>query len=236
MTRGALCTAAGLASFMAILAGSVGAQEARMNTLTEAERAAGWRLLFDGRTTIGWRGYLMDGMPEGWQVVDGALTRVSRARDIITTEKFGNFELSLEWKVDPGGNSGVFYRAVEGPDEIYYFAPEMQILDDARHPDGRSELTSSGSNFAINPAPRGVAKPAGEWNTARILVNGKHVEHWLNGVKLLEYEIDSEDWKRRVASSKFSQWPEYGKAAEGHIGFQEHGSGVTFRNIKIRVL
>jgi hypothetical protein len=221
---------------MGVMACNADAQERGHNTLTEAERAAGWRLLFDGRTTNGWRGYMMDTIPSGWRAVDGSLTRVARARDIITTEKFANFELTLDWKVEPGGNSGVFYRAVEGPEYIYYFAPEMQVLDDAVHRDGRSELTSSGSNYAVNPARRGVVKPAGEWNTSRIVANGNHVEHWLNGVKLFEYEIGSEDWTKRVAASKFNQWPEYAKAKEGHIGLQEHGSRVAFRNIKIRVI
>lgn len=206
------------------------------NTLTDAERAAGWRLLFDGSTTNGWRGYMRDTMPAGWQAVDGALTRVARASDIITTETFRDFELTLEWKVAERGNSGVFYRAIEGPRLIYHAAPEYQVLDDERHRDGRSQLTSSGANYGINPAPRGVVKPAGEWNSTRIVVDGKRVEHWLNGVKLLEYEFGSDDWKQRVAASKFSEWDVYGQAEQGHIGLQEHGSWVAFRNIKVRVI
>lgn len=206
------------------------------NTLTDAERAAGWRLLFDGKTTAGWRGYMMQDMPAGWQVVDGLLTRVSYAGDIVTTNEYGNFELVLDWKVREGGNSGVFYRAVEGPQEIYHSAPELQILDDARHRDGRSELTSAGANYGIHPARRGVVKPAGEWNTVRLLVNGNHVEHWLNGEKVVEYELGSADWKQRVAASKFNEWPGYGTATAGHIGLQDHGSWVAYRNIKIRVL
>lgn len=205
-----------------------------MNTLTDAERAEGWRLLFDGQTLDGWRGYMMEGMPAGWAVVDGELTRVSRARDIITTEKFGDFELSLEWKVDAGGNSGIFYRAIEGPEWIYHAAPEMQLLDDARHRDGGSPLTAAGAAYGLYPAPRGVVKPAGEWNTARIVASGKRVEHWLNGVKVVEYEIGSDDWNQRVAASKFAEFPVFAQAMQGHIGLQEHGSRVAFRNIKIR--
>lgn len=207
-----------------------------MNTLTEAEQAAGWTLLFDGETMAGWRGYMMDSMPEGWDVVDGALVRVGPTRDIITTEIFRDFELSIDWNVDPGGNSGIFYRAVEGPEQIYFAAPEMQVLDDVAHADGASQLTASGSNYALHPAPAGVVEPAGEWNTARVVVDGNHVEHWLNGQKLLEYELGSEDWKRRVAESKFAEWSEYGTATEGHIGLQEHGDRVAFRNIKVRVI
>jgi hypothetical protein len=206
------------------------------NTLTEGERASGWRLLFDGRTTAGWRGYMRTGMPDGWRVVDGALTRVGPAGDIITMEQFRNFELALEWSVAPGGNSGIFYRAIEGPAAIYVSAPEMQVLDDAAHRDGLSRLTAAGSNYGLHGVPEGIVRPAGEWNAVRIVVDGNHVEHWLNGVKVVEYELHSPEWKELVANSKFAQWPEYGQAAEGHIGLQDHGDRVAFRSIRIRVL
>ena len=194
------------------------------NTLNAAERKAGWRLLFDGKTTA------------GWQVVDGVLARVARARDIVYNEKFKNFELLVDWKIAPTGNSGIFYRGIEGPEAIYYSAPEMQVLDDNGHPDGKSELTSAGAVYGLYPAPRGIVKPVGEWNTARILVHGDHVEHWLNGQRIAEYELGSADWVERVAKSKFREWPEYGKATEGYIGLQEHGNWIGFRNIKLRVL
>lgn len=206
------------------------------NMLTASERAAGWRLLFDGRTTDGWRGYRQPSMPAGWQVVDGALTRTAEAGDIITTQKFRNFELSLEWKVAPGGNSGIFYRASEDDDAIYWNAPEMQVLDDARHPDGKSRLTAAGSDYGLYEAPAGVVKPAGEWNEARIIVNGRHVEHWLNGVRMLQYELWSPDWEMRVRGSKFAPHPHYGRNPEGYIGLQDHGDWVAYRNIRIRVL
>lgn len=233
--RGYRCGAT-LLLLTAVPGGIAGAQGAAMNTLTPAEQAAGWRLLFDGRTTGGWHGYSSPGMPAGWQVVDGALTRVSEAADIVTDEQFKNFELSLDWKIAPGGNSGIFYRAAPGSKEIYYSAPEMQVLDDSRHPDGQSQLTSAGADYGLYPAPRGVVKPAGQWNTVRILVNGNHVEHWLNGKKIVSYELGSVDWLQRVANSKFKEWPEYGKAAQGFIGLQEHGARVAYRNIKVRVL
>ena len=210
--------------------------QASRNTLTPAERAAGWRLLFDGKTTTGWRGWKMDTLPSGWQVVDGALTRVRRAADIITTEKFKNFELSLEWKIAPNGNSGIFYRASEDDDAIYWSAPEMQVLDDAGHPDGQSRLTAAGSDYGLHPSPAGVVQPAGQWNQVRLIVNGNHVEHWLNGVKVVEYEFGSADWEARVKASKFAPHPHYGRNPEGYIGLQEHDSWVAYRNIKIRVL
>ena len=209
---------------------------ARLNTLTPEERAAGWRLLFDGHSTVGWRGWQMDSMPSGWGVREGALTRVRPAADIITMEKFKNFELSLEWNVAPGGNSGIFYRASEDADAIYWTAPEMQILDDARHPDGQSRLTSAGADYGLYPAPPGVVKPAGEWNQVRIVANGNHIEQWLNGVKVVEYELGSPDWEAKVKASKFAPYPHYGRNAEGYIGLQEHEFRVAFRNIKIRVL
>jgi len=224
-----------------LLAGSAEAQqtsqaEPTINALTDAEREAGWELLFDGHSTDGWRGYMMETIPDGWQALDGELTRVGRGSDIITTEQFANFDLTLEWKVELGGNSGVLFRAVEGPDRIYMGAPEMQILDDENHADGRSPLTSVGSNYALHPAPPGLAHPVGEWNSLRILVDGNHVEHWLNGVRTVQYELGSADWLERVAASKFSEWPEYGQASRGHIGLQEHGDRVAFRSIKIRRL
>jgi 3-keto-disaccharide hydrolase len=213
-----------------------GSAAARLNTLTPEERAAGWRLLFDGHSTVGWRGWQMDSMPSGWGVREGALTRVRPAADIITTEKFKNFELSLEWNVAPGGNSGIFYRASEDDNAIYWTAPEMQILDDAAHADGANPLTSAGANYGLHPAPPGVVKPAGQWNQVRIVANGNHIEHWLNGVKIVEYELGSPDWEAKVKASKFAPHPRYGRNAEGYIGLQEHEYRVAFRNIKIRVL
>jgi hypothetical protein len=209
---------------------------APLNTLTAAERAAGWRLLFDGRTTAGWRGWKMDSMPSGWQVVDGTLKRVKPAADIITTEKFANFELSLEWNLAKNGNSGIFYRASEDDDAIYWSAPELQVLDDAGHPDGQSRLTAAGADYGLYPSPAGVVRPAGQWNQVRLVVNGKHVEHWLNGVKVVEYELGSPDWEAKVKASKFAPHTHYGRNAEGYIGLQEHEYPVAFRNIKIRAL
>jgi len=218
-------------------AGSAGSA-APVNTLTPDERAAGWRLLFDGKTTAGWRGWKMDSLPSGWQVVDGTLKRVKPAADIITKEKFKNFELSLEWNIAKNGNSGIFYRASEDPGDnaIYWSAPEMQVLDDSGHPDGQSRLTAAGADYGLYPSPPGVVKPAGQWNQVRLVVNGNHVEHWLNGVKVVTYELGSPDWEAKVKASKFASHPRYGRNAEGYIGLQEHEYPVSVRNIKIRVL
>lgn len=210
------------------------------NTLTEAERQAGWRLLFDGRTTAGWRGYGRPDMPPGWAVEDGALTRVGRGGDIVTDQAYADFELQVDWLVEPGGNSGIFYRGVEHPDPtrnpLFRSAPEMQVLDDERHADGQSPLTSAGALYGLYAAPRGAVRPAGQWNHARILVRGNRVEHWLNGIRVVTCELGSSDWNERVRQSKFNAWPEYGKARAGVIGLQDHGDRVAFRNLKIRVL
>ena len=207
------------------------------NTLTGAQLAAGWSLLFDGRTTTGWRGYKSTTMPAGWTAVEGALTKTGPTDDITTTQQFGDFELDIDWKIASGGNSGIFYRATEEYNKIYWSAVEYQLLDDAKAPDGQSRLTAAGSAYALYPAPAGIVKAADEWNTTRIIVKGAHVEHWLNGVKLLEYELWSSDWVTRVQASKFNAWPSFGKAKRGYIGIQgDHAGALALRNIRIKEL
>ena len=207
------------------------------NVLSPTETAEGWRLLFDGKTTTGWRNFGKSTISNSWQVVDGSLVRADTAAgDIITVDKFKNFELALDWKVAAKGNSGIFYRVTEAADTIWKAAPEMQVLDDVGHDNGKDTLTSAGALYALYAAPRGVVRPAGEWNNARILQNGNHVEHWLNGTKLFEFEIGSADWKARVAKAKFREYPIFGTAPEGHIGLQDHGDRVEFRTIRIRPL
>jgi hypothetical protein len=138
--------------------------------------------------------------------------------------------------VAEGGNSGIMYRVTENAGATYESGPEMQVLDDERHPDGRSRLTAAGSLYGLYPAPAGVVKPAGEWNAVRIVARGPHVEHWLNGVKVVEYEIGSPDWETKVAAGKFRAWPRFGRAASGHIALQDHGDRVAYRDIRIRTL
>ena len=211
-------------------------QEPPPNTLTPREQAAGWRLLFDGKTTAGWRGFRKDSIPTSWRVEDRSLTLVGQGGDIVTRDQFADFELALEWKIAPGGNSGIFYRASEDDDAIYWTAPEMQVLDDARHEDGKSRLTAAGSCYALYPSPAGIVKPADQWNRVRLLVSGNHVEHWLNGVKVVEYELGSADWEARVKASKFAPHPHFGRNQTGYVGLQDHGDRVAYRSIKIRVL
>lgn len=196
----------------------------------------GWISLFDGKTTAGWRGYRQKTMPAGWAVVDGALTRVAQGGDIVTEREFDDFELELEWKIQPKGNSGIFYRATEETERIFENATEVQVLDNLLHPDNKTPLTLAGANYGLYPSPVDAVKPVGEWNTVRIVAKGAHVEHWLNGKKVVDYEMWSADWKARVAKSKFAQWPTYGLSKKGRIGLQDHGDRVAFRNIRIRPL
>ena len=207
-----------------------------VNTLTAAEQKEGWKLLFDGKSLAGWRSFTSPDAPSGWKIVDGTLHRAGAGGDIMTVEQFDNFELRLQWKLAAKGNSGIFFHATTDGDEIWHSAPEMQVLDNAGHKDGATPLTSAGANYAVHAPVRDVTRPLGEWNDVRLIVKGAHVEHWMNGVKLLEYELWSPDWEKRVKASKFDKIPIYGRAKTGHIGLQDHGDPVWFRNIKIRKL
>ena len=206
------------------------------NILTEAEQKEGWKLLFDGKTTQGWHGFKKTTVPSGWQVKNDCLARVGSGGDIVTDDEFDNFELKLEWRVTPGANSGIFFRVSEDEDQPWRTGPEMQILDNAEHADGRNPLTSAGSNYALHAPGRDVTQPVGLFNEVRLIVNGPHVEHWLNGVKIVEYELGSPEWEKLVAASKFSSMPRYGREKKGHIDLQDHGDLVWYRNIKIRPL
>jgi len=231
---------AALALGLAVLAGpgcgsGPGDATPEPNTLTEQERAQGWRLLFDGTTTEGWRGFRSRAMPAGWQVVDGALTRVAEAGDIVTLDTFSDFELAFDWKIPPGGNSGVLFRVSEDVEQAWNAGPEYQILDNAGHPEGLQPETAAGADYALHPPFRDVTRPPGEWNQGRIVVSGDHVEHWLNGEKVVDYEIGSDEWMARVSVSKFAPFPNFGRVRKGRIALQDHDTEVAYRNIKIKV-
>ena len=212
------------------------------NTLTSAEKEAGWRLLFDGKTIQGWRGYKMKEMPPGWQVTDGAMVRAKGGAggkgagggdDIITVDEYDNFELTLQWKIVAGGNSGILYRVSEDASTSWHVAPEMQVLDNSKHPN-RDKRQLAGALYDLYAPPRDVTNPVGQWNTAKIVANVNHVEHWLNGTLLFKYELGGDDWNRRVANSKFKDKPKFAKNLTGHICLQDHSDRIEFRNIKIR--
>ncbi len=219
------------------------------NTLTAAELEEGWILMFNGMTPDGWRSYNGETFPEkGWEVVDGTLHVIGSGRgeaggggDILFDRKFGNFELSLEWKVADGGNSGIFYLAQEIPGEpVWKSAPEMQILDNEKHPDAKLGVDgnrAAGALYDLIPGKFEAVKPAGEWNEAKVMVFKGTVVHTMNGENVLEYHLWTDDWKNMVANSKFKDYEHfYEPAQEGYIVLQDHGDDVWFRNIKIREL
>jgi hypothetical protein len=221
-------------------------KEPPLNTLSKKEIKEGWQLLFDGKTTNGWRGYNMDKFPEsGWAVKDGVLFCEESDRgeagsggDIITGKKFSNFELKLEWKIAKAGNSGILYLVTELPGQaMWHGAPEMQILDDENFPmELHPEQLAGAAYDLVAPNPQNV-KPYSEWNQIRIIVNHGKVEHWQNGEKVAAYTLWTPEWKEMVMKSKFSDYPEFlNMSKDGYIGLQDHGGGAWFRNIKIKEL
>lgn len=218
------------------------------NGLTKAEKEAGWMLLFNGHDVGKWRGYNKSTCPKGWDVVEGTLHCNGSGRgeagaadggDIIYPEEFQNFELTLEWKISDGGNSGILYLATELPSKtIWQTAPEMQVLDNTKHPDGRDGLHSAGALYDMIGVPADKVKPVGQWNQVKILVYKGLVEHWLNGEKVVEYHLWTPEWEAMVAKSKFPQYnPDWAKIPQkGLIGLQDHGDDVWYKNIKIRKL
>ncbi len=221
---------------------------AEPNTLTPRETKAGWKLLFDGKTMDGWRGAYMDSLPlRGWEVTDGALAVIESGGgeaafggDIVTIGEYGNFELFVDFKLTEGANSGIKYFVIEAEPKTPGSAKglEYQLLDDARHTDAKLGINGNrtcASLYDLIPAVNKPPVPIGEWNHARILVDGKHVEHWLNGVKVVKFERGGPDFLAHKAESKFKDIPGFGEYPAGHILLQDHGNRVYFRNIKIRV-
>ena len=227
---------AALGFALALIAGAALASDQQAhNTLTAAEKAFGWRLLFDGKTLNDWREFKKTTIGPGWQVKDGeiALVDPAKADDIITTGKYADFELVFDWKISKNGNSGVYYHVIETGDHGYETGPEYQLLDNAH---GEPPAQQAASLFGLYAPSQDVTKPVGEFNHARIVVDHGHVEHWLNGVKVADYQIGSADFKARVARSKFALWPAFAAAETGYISLQDHESVVAFRDIKIKPL
>lgn len=197
-----------------------------------------WTVLFDGTGLEQWRGYNMDGIPEGWRIDGDELVFLHAERsggnDLITREKFGDFELRLEYSISEGGNSGIFHHALEQPGyAIYWSAPEFQILDDASYPGNRPDQLSSSLYDLIAAEPQNT-RPAGEWNSVRIISDGPRVEYWQNGERVVVFERWSAEWFELVRGTKFEPHAAFGTIPSGHIGLQDHGDEVRFRNIVIR--
>jgi hypothetical protein len=208
------------------------------NTLTAAERAAGWQLLFDGRSLDGWRGYRRDALPDaGWEVKDGTIRTVAKVKgaDIITKETFNDFELRWDWRVVPGGNNGVKYFVTE--DRPQSPGHEYQMIDDGGYPGKLTPLHMTGTFYDVLPTtgPKATRAP-GEWNESRIVVRGARVEHWLNGTNVLTYELGSEAVRNGIAKSKFKGHPGFGDKIAGHIMLTYHQDECWYRNVKIREL
>jgi type 1 glutamine amidotransferase len=212
------------------------------NTLTPAEAADGWTLLFDGSESSihdNFRGFKKDAFPtKGWVVRDGALVHMPQGGggDIVTDSQYADFEFACDWKVTKGANSGIIYRCDETHGAPWETGPEMQILDDANHNDGKKPATRAGTFYDVIPCSADVARPAGEWNSARILCRGRHIEHWLNGIKVVDINLDSDDFKAALAKSKWPGMKDFATLPSGHIALQDHGDEVAFRNIKVKVL
>ncbi|MEZ6095187.1 MAG: DUF1080 domain-containing protein [Pirellulaceae bacterium] len=194
-------------------------------------------VLFDGSSLDHWRGYKQEEIGQGWKI-EGDVLKFdgSGGGDIVTKDEFADFELTFDWKVEEGANSGIMYRVSLGDGAPYLSGPEYQILDDDVHADGKNPLTSAASIYALY-APEGKElKAVGEWNSSKIVLNGSHVEHWLNGKLVAKSEINGDDWNERKEKSKFKTWEKFGANKKGHIAFQDHGNVVYFRDIKIKVL
>ncbi len=228
--------ALGLAA--AVLAGGALAAETPMaapNTLTAAEKAAGWTLLFDGKSMANFKGFKTPALDAGWHIdAAGAMGPDPKtSKDAVTKAKYENFDLTFDWKISKKGNSGVMFHVIDVGDETYESGPEYQILDNSH---GEPPLQQAGSLFALVAPSKDVTAPVGQWNHARLVVDHGKVQHWLNGVKIVEYEIGSPDFKARVDHSKFRQWPQFATGKTGYIALQNHGDAVAFENLKIKVL
>jgi hypothetical protein len=214
------------------------------NTLTKKEEKEGWKLLFDGKTTSGWRNFNSDKVGEGWKVADGTLyldksvTQREERGDIMTHDEYENYELSLEWKIDSCGNSGIIFNVVEDPKyrATYLTGPEMQVLDNTCHPDAKIEKHRAGDLYDLIKCNKETVKPAGQWNQVRLISKNSKYEFWLNGTKVVQFTMHTPEWDAMVAASKFKTMPDFGKATKGHIALQDHGDRVWYRNIKIKQL
>lgn len=210
----------------------VGCAANEPNTLTAREKADGWVLLFDGKTTNRWHTYKAQ-RALNWDAIDGSLVRVRPAGALMSDETYKNFILQLDWRIPPGGNSGVYLHAAEKEADIWYVSPEVQIVDDDKHP---IDTHSSAACYDLYAPTKDMRKSPGTWNHFTVICDGGHLTHYFNGQRVCDYTIGSQDWKRRIAKSKFKDYPQFATATVGEIGLQDYGVKVEFRNIKLKPL
>jgi len=213
------------------------------NMLSDAEKADGWQLLFDGKAiNKNWRGYKMTEIPTNWLIEDGTIflnpNTYGTSGDIISREQYSEFEFALEWKVGPSSNSGIFYHVVEADQykNTYETAPEMQVLDNDRHGDGKITQHRAGDLYDLIKSRVENARPVGEWNSVRIVVKGNTLQHFQNGDLIIETTLWDDNWNTLIADSKFATWPGFGKSKIGHFALQDHGDPVWFKNLKVKRL
>ncbi|MBC7903093.1 MAG: DUF1080 domain-containing protein [Gemmatimonadaceae bacterium] len=208
------------------------------NILSSAEKKSGWKLLFDGKSTKGWRTYKNKEV-DSWEVTDGAIyckSKATKRADLITEEKYGDFELSVDWKVSKAANSGIVWRATEEYGASYESGPEYQLIDDEGYTEKLEDWQKSGADYAMHPPLKIASKPTGQYNHTVLKVKGGHVEQYLNGEKVAEFEMWTPDWEKRKSESKWKDAKGYGMSKAGHICLQDHGGGIWFKNLKIRPL
>ena len=213
-----------------------------------APKAGQWKSLFDGKTMNAWRIFKTENAPkmcdtpgakDCWEIVNGVLRKDGHANDVASKEQFGDFELQFDWKIGNASNSGVFYRGTDEFPQIYWSAPEYQLLDTVNAADNKKDKPLAGSVYDLYAAPKDAARPANEWNQTRIVARGSHVEHWLNGKNVASYDVGSPGWTAAIKASKFSpeKYPSFGKAPKGYLGIQgDHPGTLELRNIRIREL
>ena len=226
----------------AIIISCSGSKKSIDNNLSKEEQKQNWKLVFDGKTMRGWRTY-QNKPADSWSVNNGVLyckgsttNKSDKRSDLITDKQFENFDLSIDWKISPQGNSGIMYMVTEELPAAYLSGPEYQLIDDLNFPEKLEDWQKTGANYAMDSAPTAVTKPVGEWNHTEIIVNKGHVQHWLNGKKIVEYELWTDEWKKKKMAGKWKDASGYGLSKVGHIALQDHGSEAWFKNIKIKEL
>jgi hypothetical protein len=233
------------ALMLGAVTGTSAVKAQKLNSLSAKEKKEGWQLLFDGTSSKGWHTYRQTTASPAWKVTNGVLELDQAAKkggapggDLVTNDEYENYELSIDWKISEGGNSGIIFSVHEDPafEATYQTGPEMQVLDDAKHRDGKIPKHNSGDLYDLIKSEKRSAKPVGEWNTAKIIKKDGHLTLWLNGVKTAETTMGTPEWDALVANSKFKDWKGFGKYPKGHIALQDHGDVVAYRNIKIRTL